>query len=109
MHIPTNCAVNVKVGFTVSGGSLLAVEPTVATADKGPYTNHVALRGGGGQAKHHVKPRGRRGCLAENHVTFFPIFAFLFPTKQGNCHLLRALNQATTTLWEAEVEKDSIF
>jgi len=43
-------------------------------------------------------------------VTFFaPIFAFLFPTKQGHCHLLRALNQATTTLWEEEVEKDSIF
>jgi len=66
---------------------------------------------GGGQAKHHVKPRGGGGDLGENHVTFFPsIFAFLFPTKQGNGHLLRALNQATTTLWkEEEVEKDSIF
>jgi len=28
---------------------------------KGPYTNHVALRGEGGQAKHHVKPRGGGG------------------------------------------------
>ena len=57
----------------------------------GPYTNHVALWGG--QAKHHVKPRGGGG-LAKNLVTFPPpIFALLFPTKRGNCHLLRALTK----------------
>jgi len=32
--------------------------------------------GRGGQAKHHVKPRGEGG-MAENHVTFFPHFCFL--------------------------------
>jgi len=75
---------------------------------KGPYTNHVTLRGRGVRQNTTSNHEGEGG-LAENHVTFPPIFAFLFPTKQGNCHLLRALNQATSTLWEEEVEKDSIF
>jgi len=51
------------------------------------------LVGRGGQAKHHVKPRGGRGESSWKPRDIFPpIFAFLFPTKQWNCHLLRALN-----------------
>jgi len=39
---------------------------------------------GGSQAKHHVKPRGGRGGMAEKHVTFPPHFCIfvLYQTRE---------------------------
>ena len=67
------------------------------------------FEGEGGVRQNTTSNHDGGGGLTKNHVTFSPHFCIFIPYQIGNCHLRRALKQATTTLWEEEVEKDSIF